>query len=58
MSSQYLKKEVKNEVDFLHADKYQSFLKVNFSTLDSKVSYMVDIIIIKGHGQAFSNYSE
>ena len=54
MSLQY----VKNEVDFLHADKHQSLPKVYFSTLDIKVSYKVDIIIINGHDQAFSNYSK
>ena len=58
ISLQYLKKEVKDEVDFLHADKHQSFLKVNFNTLDIKVSYKVYIIIIDGHDQAFSSYSE
>ena len=31
MSLQYLKKEVK--VDFLHADKHQSFFQVDLSTL-------------------------
>ena len=56
MSLQYLKKEVKDEVDFLHADKYQSFLKVYFNTLDIKVTYKLDIIIINGLDQAFSNY--
>ena len=58
MSLQYLKKEVKDEVDFLHADKHQSFLKVYFNTLGIKVSYKVDIIIINGHDQTFSNYSK
>ena len=58
MSSQYLKKEVKNEVAFLHADKHQSFLKISFNALGIKVSYKVNIIIINGHGQAFSNYSK
>ena len=53
MSLQYRKKEVKDEVDFLH--KHQSFLKVYFNTLGIKVSYKVDIIIINGHDQAFSN---
>ena len=52
MSLQYLKKEVKDEVYFLHADKHQSFLKVYFITLGIKVSYNVDIIIINGHDQA------
>ena len=53
-----LKKEVKDEVYFLHADKHQSFLKVYFNTLGIKVSYKVDIIIIKGHDQAFSDHSK
>ena len=38
MSLQYLKKEVRDEVDFLHADKHQSFLQVDFNTLGIKVS--------------------
>ena len=58
MSLQYLKKEVKDEVDFLHADKHQSFLKVYFNTLGMRFSYKVDIIIINGYDQAFSNYSK
>ena len=40
MSLQYLKKEVRDEVDFLHADKHQSFLQVDFN-LGIKVSYKV-----------------
>ena len=40
-SLQYLKKEVRDEVGFLHADKHQSFLQVDFNTLDIKVSYKV-----------------
>ena len=58
MSLQYPKKEVKDEAGFLHADKHQSFLKVYFNTLGIKVSNKVDIIIINGHDQAFSNYSK
>ena len=58
MSLQYLKKEVKDKVDFLHADKHQSFLKLYFNTLGIKVSYKVDIIIINGHDPGFSNYSK
>ena len=57
MSLQYLKKEV-DEIDFLHADKHQSFLEVCFNTLGIKVSYKVGIIIINGHDQAFSNYAK
>ena len=41
MSLQYLKKEVNDELDFLHADKYQSFLQFNFNTWGIKVSYKV-----------------
>ena len=36
MSLQYLKKDVSNEVDFLLADKHQSFLQVDFNTLGIK----------------------
>ena len=43
MSLQYLKKEVRDEVDFLHADKHQSFLQGN-------------TIIIDGHDSAFLKY--
>ena len=53
MSLQYLKKDVKDEVSFLHADKYQTFLKVYFNTLGIKVSYKIDSIVINGHDQAF-----
>ena len=49
MHLQYLKKEVKDEVDFLHAYKHQNFLKVYFNTLGIKVSDKVDILIINGH---------
>ena len=41
MSLQYFKKDVRDEVEFLHADKHQSFLQVNFNTMDIKVSYQV-----------------
>ena len=58
MSSKHLKKEVKDEVDFLHADKHQSLLKLYFNTFGIKALKMFDIIIIKRHDQAFSNYSK
>ena len=45
ISLQYLNKELSDEVDFLHADKHQSFLKVYFNTLDICVSYKIHIII-------------
>ena len=49
VSLQYLKKEVKDEVNFLHADKDESLLNIYFNVLVIKVSYKVDIIIINGH---------
>ena len=39
MFLQYLKKEVRDKVDFLHADKHQSFPQVHFNTLSIKVFY-------------------
>ena len=48
MSLQYLKKEVRDEVDFLHADKHQSFLQVDFNTLGIKVSYKVILSLLMG----------
>ena len=39
MSVQYLKKEDRDKVNFLHADKYRSGLQVDFNTLGSKVGY-------------------
>ena len=56
ISLQCLKKEMSDEVDFLHADKYQSFLKVYFNILGIKVSYKFNVIIINEHDQAFLNY--
>ena len=38
-ATQSLKIEVKDEVDFLHTDKHQSFLQVNFNTFGIAVSY-------------------
>ena len=48
MSLQYLKKEVRDEVEFLDADKHQSFLQVDFSTLGIKVSYKVMLSLLMG----------
>ena len=48
MSLQYLKKEVRDEVDFLHADKHQSFLQVDFNTLSIKVFYKVIVSLLMG----------
>ena len=41
MSVQYLKKEVRDEIDFLHANKHQSDLQVDFNTLGNKFGYKV-----------------
>ena len=46
MSLQYLKKEVRDEVNFLHADKHQRFLQVDFNTLGIKVSYKVILSLL------------
>ena len=45
MSLQYLKKEVGDEVDFLYADKHQSFLEV-LNTLGIKVFYKVILSLL------------
>ena len=47
MSLQYLKKEVRDEDDFLDADKHWSFLQAGFNTLKIKVSYKVISMIMK-----------
>ena len=48
MSLQHLKKEVRDEADFLHADKHQSFLQVDFNTLGIKVSNMMMLSLLMG----------
>ena len=48
MSLQYLKKEARDEVDFLHADKHQSFPSVAFNTLVIKVSCKVVLLLLLG----------
>ena len=48
MSLQYLQKQVRDEVDFLHADKRQSFLQVYFDTLDVNVSYKLILYLLIG----------
>ena len=42
----YLKKEVSDEVNFLHADKHQSYLQGDFNTLGTKVSYKVVLSLL------------
>ena len=51
MSLQYLKKEVRDEVDFLHADKHQNFPQVYFNTLSIKVILSLLMSMIK-HSQS------
>ena len=48
MSLQYLKKEVRDEVDFLHVDNYQSFLQVDFNTLGIKFSLKLKLSLLMG----------
>ena len=45
ISLQHLKKEVSDEVDFLHAVKHESFLQI-------------DTMIFDGDGQAFPKFSK
>ena len=45
ISLEYLKKEVSDEVDFLHADKHESFLQI-------------DTMIFDGDDQAFPKFSK
>ena len=46
MSLQYFRKEVRDALDFLHADKHQSFLQVDFNILGIKVSYKVVLSLL------------
>ena len=48
MFLQYLKKDVTDEVVFVHADRHQRFLQVDFNTLDVKVSYKVTLSLMTG----------
>ena len=41
-------KKAKDEVDFLYADKHESFLQVDFNTLGIKVSYKVILSLLMG----------
>ena len=57
MSLQYLKKEVRIEVDFLLVDKHQSSLEADFNTLGIKVFYKA-ILSLMGmikHSQSTQN---
>ena len=46
VSLQYLKKEVRDEVKFLHVDKNQSFLQVDFNSLVFTVDFQ-HILVLK-----------
>ena len=46
-SLQYLREEVR-DADFLHADKHQSFLQVDFNSLSINVSYKVILSVSDG----------
>ena len=46
MALQYLQKQVRDEVEFLHADKHQNFLQVYFTTLVVKVSYSLVLSLL------------
>ena len=48
MSLQYLKKELGDEVDFLHIDKHQGFLQVDFNILGIKDAYKVILSLLLG----------
>ena len=45
ISLQYTRKEVRDEIDFLHADKHESFLQI-------------DTMIFNGNGQTFPKFSK
>ena len=59
MSLQYLGKDVRDEVNFSHTDKHQSFLQVDLKTLSIKFFYKGILSLIMGmikHSQsALSN---
>ena len=54
LSLQYLKKEVRDEVDFVH----QKFSTGWFQHFGRQSFLQGDTIIIDGHDQAFSKYSK
>ena len=48
MSLQQLKEEFRDEVDFLHGAKHQSFLQADLNTLGIKVFYKVILSLLMG----------
>ena len=48
MFLQYLEKEVRDEVDFLHADKHRNFMQVDLNILSIKFFYKGTLSLIMG----------
>ena len=48
MSLQYLEKEVRDEVDFSHADKHQNSQQVDLKTLSIKYFYKGILLLMTG----------
>ena len=48
MSLQYLRKEVRDEVAFLHVDKHQNFPQIDFNTLSIKVFHKMILSLLMG----------
>ena len=48
MPFQYLEKEVRDEADFVHADKHQNFLQVDLKTLSIKSFYKEILSLMMG----------
>ena len=46
MSLQYLKKQIRDEVEFLDVGKHQSFLRADFNTFGVKVSYKLILSLL------------
>ena len=49
ISLQYLEKKIRNEVEFLHADKHQNLLQVDCENFEHQIFLQGDIIINDGH---------
>ena len=47
-SLQYPKKKVRDEFDYLHADKHQNFPQIDFNTLSIKVFYKRILSLLMG----------
>ena len=51
MYLQYLKKQGRDEVDFFHTDKHQSFVQVDFNTFGIRISYKVILSLFIGRNK-------